>query len=263
MLTVQVSTSRRPGRPSISSLPYRSNANVSPYGLPLADDVSSMLQKQDDAHPLSEKALADLDRISHPMPYPEGAIIFAEGQAPRGVFILCRGRVKLTTTNREGKTFILRIAEACEFLGLHAVVTGKAYEVCVETLYCSELAFINRSDFLRFLKDHPDACIHVATQISNECQAAYETIRSIGLAHSASEKLGRLLLQWRGDGWTGKNTVRLKLPLTHEEIAQLIGTSRETVTRILSEFKRKQIVELSGSTLSIRNMGALEKLVEV
>jgi len=81
-------------------------------------------------------------------------------------------------------------------------------------------------------------------------------IRSIGLSHSVSEKLARLLLQWSSDGRVVDGAIRMKIALTHEEMAQLIGTSRETVTRTLSDFKKQNVLELKGSTLIIRNKPA-------
>lgn len=98
--------------------------------------------------------------------------------------------------------------------------------------------------------------------MSNDCQSAYDVIRSIGLSHSVSEKLARLLLQWAPDGRVVDGTIRLKLALTHEEMAQLIGTSRETVTRILSQLKKKGVLDLTGSTLIIKNKAALERMLE-
>ena len=84
-------------------------------------------------------------------------------------------------------------------------------------------------------------------------------IRSLGLSHSVSEKLARLLLEWATDGETTKEGIRIKVSLTHEEIAQLIGTSRETVTRVLSEFRDKKLAQLRGSTLLILDKPGLEQ----
>jgi CRP/FNR family transcriptional regulator, cyclic AMP receptor protein len=100
-----------------------------------------------------------------------------------------------------------------------------------------------------------------AQHLSHNCQSAYEMIRSLGLSHSVSEKLARLLLEWATDGDLTKDGIRIKVALTHEEIAQLIGTSRETVTRVLGEFRDKNVAQLQGSTLLIRDKGALERLV--
>jgi CRP/FNR family transcriptional regulator len=209
---------------------------------------------------LPKQSVEDLDKIKYASAFPPGAVLFVEGQSPRGVYIICSGRVKLTTTSRDGKTLILRIAEAGEVLGLHGTVSEKPHDLTAETLQPCQLDFVKRDDFLKFLQSHPDACLHAAQHLSQDCQSAYEMIRSLGLSHSVSEKLARLLLEWASGGEETKEGIRIKIALTHEEIAQLIGTSRETVTRVLGEFREKQFAQLRGSTLLIRNKAALEKL---
>jgi CRP/FNR family transcriptional regulator, cyclic AMP receptor protein len=82
---------------------------------------------------------------------------------PRVAFsCFAKGQAKLSTTSRDGKTFILRIAKSGEILGLQACIIGKPYEVRVETMQPSRLSFVNREDFLRFLKEHGDACLRAA-----------------------------------------------------------------------------------------------------
>ncbi len=244
------------------NFPERTHACSSPYGLPVVDNcMTCKLHNEKFACTLSHPSLQALDRIKHATAYPAGALVFVEGQMPRGVYVVCQGRAKLLATNSDGKTFIMKIAQPGEILGLHAVVSGKPYELTVETLQPSQLAFISREDFLRFLREHGDACLRAAEQLSNDCQSAYDVIRCIGLSHSVGEKLARLLLQWSTDAQASNGVIRLKVALTHEEMAQLIGTSRETVTRTLSQFKKQRILELTGSTLTIRNKAALEKMV--
>lgn len=234
----------------------------SPYGLQITENcLICKLRHAGFFCDLPKASLEDLEKIKYASAYPQGAVLFVEGQGPRGVYIVCSGRVKLSTTSRDGKTLILRIAEAGEVLGLHAAVSGKPYELTAETLQPSQLDFIRREEFLKFLEHHGDACLHAAQHLSENCQNAYEMIRSLGLSHSVSEKLARLLLEWAADGDTTKDGIRIKVSLTHEEIAQLIGTSRETVTRVLSEFREKQLAQLRGSTLLIRDRAGLEKLI--
>jgi CRP/FNR family transcriptional regulator len=117
-----------------------------------------------------------------------------EGEEPRGVFILCNGRVKLTTSSTEGKTLIVKVAEVGEVLGASATILGKPYEVSAETLEPSQMNFIKRDDFLKFLNTHVDACMHTAQQLSKKYQSAQREIRSLGLSQTTSEKLARLLL---------------------------------------------------------------------
>jgi len=188
-------------------------------------------------------------------------VLFVEGQMPRGIYLLCKGRVKLSVNSSEGKTMILKMAEPGEVLGLHACVSNTPYELTAETVQPCQVVFIKRDDFHRFLKEHGDACLNAAKHLSTDCADAYGMIRSIGLSHSASEKLARLLLELAADGEKTKDGVRVKLALTHEEIAQIIGTSRETVTRLLADFRKQETAVLKGSTLLIKNRPALERLV--
>jgi CRP/FNR family cyclic AMP-dependent transcriptional regulator len=233
-----------------------------PYGLPIVDNcLICKLRTNGFFCDLPKPTLQDFEAIKYASAYPQGAVLFVEGQAPRGVYVVCAGRVKLTTTSRDGKTLILRISGPGEVLGLHATVSGKPYELTAEALQPCQLDFIKRDDFLRFLQNHADACLKAAQHLSHNVQSAYEMIRSLGLSHSVSERMARLLLEWSGDGETTKDGVRIKVALTHEEIAQLIGTSRETVTRVLGEFRHKKLAELHGSTLLIRDKQGLERLV--
>lgn len=233
-----------------------------PYGLPIIENcLICKLRTNGFFCDLPKPTLQEFEKIKYASAYPPGAVLFVEGQAPRGVYLICAGRVKLTTTSRDGKTLILRIANAGELLGLHATVSGKSYELTAETLQACQLDFIKRDDFLKFLQDHGDACLHAAQHLSHNVQNAYEMIRSLGLSHSVSERMARLLLEWSDDAEETKDGLRIKIALTHEEIAQLIGTSRETVTRVLSEFRQKKLAELRGSTLMIRDKASLERLV--
>ncbi|MBA3915887.1 MAG: Crp/Fnr family transcriptional regulator [Acidobacteriales bacterium] len=234
----------------------------SPYGLQITEScLICKLRHNGFFCDLPRPSLEDLERVKYASAYPQGAVLFVEGQSARGVYLVCSGRVKLSTTSRDGKTLILRIAQAGEVLGLHATVSGKPYELTAETLQPSQLDFVKREDFLKFLQNHGDACLNAAQHLSQNCQSAYEMIRSLGLSHSVSEKLARLLLEWADDGEATREGVRIKVSLTHEEIAQLIGTSRETVTRVLGEFRDKQLAQLRGSTLLIRNKAGLERLI--
>jgi|SRR5579864_1400122 len=210
---------------------------------------------------LSAATVKELQKIEHVANFPAGAIIFMESQPARGVYVLRKGRVKLLTTNSDGRTLIMKIAKPGEVLGLNSVITGKPYDLTAEILQPAELAFIPRADFLKCITEHGDACMHFASHLSRDCQAAYDLVRSIGLCQSVSERLARFLLDWSTNGSATDGAVRVKLALTHEEIAQLIGTSRETVTRTLSEFKRQRTIEMNGSTLVLKNKPALESLV--
>jgi len=251
----------RTAAPSLPGWPNRPKKASSASGISVVSKPQNTELGPDSYGGLSAEKLAALENMEHTTSFPAGAIIFMEGQPARGVYVVRQGRVKLLTTNSEGRTLILKIAKPGDALGLNSVITGKPYDVTAEILQPAELAFIPRADFLNFITLHGDACLHFASLLSRDCRAAYEVARSIGLSQSVSERLAKFLLDWSLNGPATKGPVRVTLALTHEEIAQLIGASRETVTRALSEFRKQRTIELHGSTLVLRDKQALENLV--
>lgn len=175
--------------------------------------------------------------------------------------MLCRGLVKLTMNSAAGKTVILRIVKPGEILGLAPCIQGVPYDTTAETVQPCQVNFMRRADLLRFLDSHGEATLHAAQELSRGCRAAHATIRALGLGATAHEKVAHLLLDWAETGQETPGGLRLKLTLTQEEIAQLLGLTRETVTRILGEFRRKRIAEFSGSTLWIRDKQSLSRMI--
>lgn len=234
-----------------------------PYGLEIIESCLSCPHREDRLFcNLPPAAVQKLAAITSTAAYPKGATLFVEGQLPRGVFILCRGRVKLSTSSAEGRSLILRVPESGEVLGLAATVTGKAYELTADVIEPTQANFISREDFLHFLREHGEATLRVAQLLGETYHSAIAEMRNIGLSHSAAEKLARFLLDISANHDEGKGEVRLTLTLTHEEIAQMIGASRETVTRVFANFKRQRFVEVHGSTLTITNKSGLQGILQ-
>lgn len=233
-----------------------------PYGLEIIENCVACPHREDRlfCH-LSPAATQILAKITSASVYPKCATLFVEGQTPRGVFILCSGRVKLSTSSADGRTLILRIADQGEVLGLPATVTEKSYELTAEVIEPSQANFIAQQDFLTFLREHGEVALRVAQQLGETYHSAVAEMRNIGLSHSACEKLARFLLDLSADHSEKDGQIRLTVTLTHEEIAQMIGTSRETVTRSFGEFKKKNLLQVRGSTVVINSRAALESFL--
>lgn len=233
-----------------------------PYGLDIIDNCLSCPVREEHLFcNLPLPALKQLNEIKSTAVYPRSTTLFIEGQQPRGVFVLCAGKAKLFTSSSEGKTIITKISEAGDILGLNATISNRPYEVTAEMTEPGQANFIARDALLRFLREYGDVALRVAEQLSRNYYAAYEEIRTLGLTNSPSEKFAKLLLSWSHNTGNANEPSHLTLTLTHEEIGEMIGTTRETVSRLFSDFKKKQLVQLKGSTLIIRNKPALKKML--
>src|ERR1700726_1303945 len=174
-------------------------------------------------------AVQKLNEIKSTAVYPKSTMLFIEGQQPRGVFVLCAGKVKLFTSSSEGKTIITKVSEAGDVLGLNATISDRPYELTAEMVEPGQANFIERDAFLQFLREHGEVAVRVAEQLSRNYYTAYEEIRTLGLTNSPAEKCAKLLLSWSSDSKDAGNSSQVRLTLTHDEIAQMIGTTRETV----------------------------------
>ncbi len=206
----------------------------------------------------SPEALEDLSSILHPVQHTAGVVLFAEKEEANHVFVILEGEVKLSMNSSDGRRLILRIARKGEIIGVTSVVARELHQTTAETLYPIKVAPVPRAEFLAFLGRHFDVSQIVMQDLGHQFTMACEQLRTVGLSGSAPEKLARLLLDWSEHGQTNESGTHFRFSLTHGEIGEFIGTSRETVTRTLSSFKHRRLVAFHGSMLTIRNKTALE-----
>ena len=133
---------------------------------------------------LPDEVLSAFDSIKSLSVYPRGTVLFREGGASKGMFVLCEGRVKLSLCSESGKRLTLRIAGPGEVLGLSASLSSTPYEVTAEALENATVACVKRKDLLRFLRDHREACLQVVHLLSRDLHTAYDRVRSVGLGRS-------------------------------------------------------------------------------
>src|SRR5256885_7036960 len=197
--------------------------------------------------------------MGHLTLYPPDAVLMTEGQAPRGVYIVCSGRVKLSVEAKDGKTVILKVAGERQVLGLSSVFSGEPSPIEATTIDPCQIKFVDSKDFQSLVEQNSDAALACARLLGQEIGGAFRDVHDLLLARSSTEKLARFLLSW-----ASKEPPHLNLQtaanFTHEEIAQMIGSSRETVTRLLSDLKRKELIRVEGSTLVISNRVALQTM---
>lgn len=133
---------------------------------------------------LPPNALDDLERIAEKIRAARGITLFQEGHAAKGVFLVCRGRVKLSVCSDTGKRLLLGIAETGEVLGLSATLLGIPYEMTAEAVDDTKLVFIKRKDLHHFLREHKEACLHAVRSLSHDLHCAFDRVRMVGLGRS-------------------------------------------------------------------------------
>ncbi len=205
-------------------------------------------------------ALADFAKIGIVMRHARGTKLFSEGEAARGVCVICFGQVKISTTSRDGNTMILKIAGPGDVLGLSALLANVPHEATAEALQPCQVKAIGKREFTEFLGRRGIASMHAAQSLCAEYLDAFHDAQRLALPRSAAGKLARLLLDWGRAAADGKPEIRFTVALTHEEIANMAGMSRETVTRSLNQFRRDQWIIIHGASVTVIRPDQLERL---
>lgn len=200
---------------------------------------------------LSAEAVREFNEIGIQVTLPKGSILFQEDEPTQGVLVICGGQVKLSCTSKEGKTLILKIAMPGDVLGLGAVISGRRYEVTAETLEPTTVKSIRHDTFIAFLERHGQASMHAAQALSEEYKSVFFDAKRLALSPSAAGRLATVLLDWGRAASCGGGEMRFTMSLTHEDLAQLAGTSRETVTRMLGKFQKEKLIQVHGSSIAV------------
>ena len=208
---------------------------------------------------LKGDARACLDAMGVQVHYSTGQRLFAEGERSKQIFFLYTGRIKVSVASREGRSVILRIAEPEQILGLSAAISGNHHEVTAETMEPCVLKAIPTKDFLCFLENYPEAAMEATRCVLREYQNVFNEVCRLALPSTVAGRLANLLLEWRRVRFQGGRP-RVLMTLTHEEIAGMTATSRETVPRVFNQFEREKLISIKGASLTVLQPEALEQM---
>lgn len=186
--------------------------------------------------------------------HPRGKVLFAEGEPARGVFILRTGRATSSISSSEGRLVTLRIAQAGDVLGLNSVLRNAPYNTTVKTIESCRTEFIPRKDLIDLMERNPSTAQAIAQLLSREVAELTDRVRSLLLPQTANARLAKLLLEW------SEHTPQITKTFTHEEIAHMICSSRETVTRLLVSLNRRRIIRVTPDSILISDRAALQKI---
>jgi CRP/FNR family transcriptional regulator, cyclic AMP receptor protein len=193
--------------------------------------------------------------------HPRGRVLFAEGDPPKGVFILRAGIVSISASSRDGRIVILRTARPGDIVGLNSVLRNCGHDTTVKTISACHTEFILRSELLQLLERDLTAAQIIARALSQELTELTHRAKTLLLAESVNARLARLLLEWaRPNDSDPLQPMICDRLFTHEEIAQMLCSSRETVTRLLATLNRRRIVRSTADSILICDLLALQEI---
>jgi CRP/FNR family transcriptional regulator len=152
------------------------------------------------------------------------------------------------------------MAQPGDVLGLNAVLRGSTYEATVKILGPSRVDFISRAELMELVENSDAGAGAVMKLLSRELAELTERARILLLPQTACARLAQLLLRWSEEPQGNCRSRVFDKVFTHEQIAQMIGSSRETVTRLLATMSRRKIVRVTSNSILIRDGAALEKM---
>jgi CRP/FNR family transcriptional regulator len=193
----------------------------------------------------------------------KGTILFQEGENPTGIYVVLEGRAKLSVNSAEGKTLVLGFFGPGTVLGLAAAVLGRSHAATAEIVRPTKVLFIARTDLVRKIRGNATAARQAAELVSEACFFILNKMKAIDLSESAGQRLAGCLLGLLAGNSSSSEEVPINLDLSQETIAQMVGLSRETVSRLLSVFRRKGIVKWTRAGLLVQDRGALDKLANL
>jgi CRP/FNR family cyclic AMP-dependent transcriptional regulator len=211
---------------------------------------------------LGSAVLADLELVTSTISLPPQTSLFVQGEEARCLYLICGGYLKLTVGGPQDRQMIVRVAGPGSVLGLYAVLSHGVYEVSVESLTPAQLRPVERERFVNFLRIHKEAQMHAVQCICQEYRFALQDACRISLAETVAGRLGRLLLELGhqiGENLDG-GAIRFPLLLTHEEMASMACTTRETVTRTLGQFRKDGWITIEDSLVTVHQPQRLQLL---
>ncbi|HET6438766.1 MAG TPA: Crp/Fnr family transcriptional regulator [Anaeromyxobacter sp.] len=208
-------------------------------------------------------ALSALERVAEPREFPEGAVIVSQEEPGESLYVLVRGRVKVVLYGPTGREVILYIFRSPgDFFGEMSLLDDQPRSATVIAAERSRLLSLSRADFQQHIAAHPRTALRVLTELSRRLRRADEVIGNLALLDVYGRLATKLKEMAESEGEEREDGILIRERPTQAEIAAMIGTSRETVSRALSELARRGFLEMSGKRLLLRRAFLVDETLQ-
>ncbi len=206
---------------------------------------------------LSDEQLKLIQKISQKKIYPKKAIIFEDEEEAKGFYIIVNGKIKVFKISFEGKEQILHIFGKFNIFGEVPVFADKPYPANAMAIEKTELLFISKNNFIKAIKENPEIALNMLSVLSLRLHAFTKVIESLSLKEVPARLASFLLYEYNK-----KNSADIQLTINKNQLASLLGTIPETLSRILNRFSQQKILTINGKQIKINNLDMLNEIAE-
>ncbi len=211
--------------------------------------------------PDDDVVVLEKNMISHR--YKKGEILFREGSYPTGIYYIKKGKVKKYKTDKEGKEQIFYVCKKGELLGYHALISEEKYSDTTATIEESEIAFIPKDDFLKAVQTSSVLSNRLLKVLSHEFGVLVNSL-TVFAQRTVRERLALCLILLRDKYKKEENSMApVELDLSRDDLAKFVGTARETLVRLLHDFKEEQLIETNGRKIILNKPLEISKIANL
>ena len=210
---------------------------------------------------LSEQEVNNVDDSKGCNIYDRGQIIFHEGNRTNGIYCINKGKIKLFQLGSEGKEQIIRFAKAGDIIGYRALLSEEPLSASAEAIEEAAVCFIPKAQVFSLITDNPNFNFKLLKTLSHELGEAAKVITDLA-QKPVRERLAETLLMLK-DTFELNEEQTIQVKLSREELANIVGTATESVIRLLSEFKKDEMIALEGRNIKLLNIPELTRVANI
>jgi CRP/FNR family transcriptional regulator len=222
--------------------------------------IKEMLSKNNIFKEIDPKLAEELYNKLITRKYRKKMLIFMEGEPADYIYFILHGKVKLSKISAEGQEKIVQIIQDGQFFGEVPVLDGGTHPLTAETLEEAEIGLLGLEEFRNYLSQYPQLAYGIMEIMAKRLRQSFRQIKNLALKNTHSRLASRLFKLSREYGVEMGDGIFIKAAFTHQDLANMIGTSRETVSRILRDFEKSGAIRIVRQKITIINMDILRKL---
>lgn len=217
------------------------------------NDYSVYLRKIPLFGDLSEEELQAIAKLARVRNYKKNMLVFMEGEPGEALYFIVSGKVKISKATPDGREQILHILQPGDVFAEVVLIDRGPYPATAEIIETGQIGMLMNDDVENLLRSNAEIALKLLRLVSKRLRLAQMQIRDLALKDTYGRLAGMLLMLAKEHGEAAAAGVKIDLPLSRQELANLIGTTRETVTRVLGDFKKYKCIDLDKQAIIIIN----------